>query len=429
MGITDPPTSAAPVVVGSFRSTLGPPTTLPAPDTGSDAFRDALPFGSDINTISAIAIANTSIANEIANNPTATGALIPPPVGSSYALDVVEKASAQTSKNIAGIILASIANPDNKSTIISSITGAYSTGGTIELDSTVSIALYAQIAIQSVPSLQPLSTIPKLFFCWPDSNNAFPILPVGPCVFATISGSGITYTFKDGSPDTIDCTSLAGTEFWNNGNGVKQTVVVGQEFITSKDKKNVFVQGLIGANNIIGLKCFLEDAPVLTPTGYRKIGTLKVGDFITTSTGTEVAIQSIHRQTVAPSNTTNPYIIPKGLFGAIADLPISPYHKVSVDGKMRAACNLGLDRKKMTSPFNYYNLELPNYEPIIVGGVTVESLLPITRISVTREEFSDILRRTYGDSMSQRDIHSVICKIRSLADGRIEMPVDKRNIR
>jgi hypothetical protein len=96
---------------------------------------------------------------------------------------------------------------------------------------------------------------------------------------------------------------------------------------------------------------------------------------------------------------------------------------------MHAACNLGLDRKKMSSPFNYYNLELPNYEPMIVGGVTVESLLPITRISVTREEFADILRRTYGDSMTQRDIHSVIRKIRSLADGRIEVPVDKRNIR
>ena len=165
------------------------------------------------------------------------------------------------------------------------------------------------------------------------------------------------------------------------------------------------------------------------PAGYRKIGTLKVGDLVTTATGGDVAIQSIHKETVAPGKATNPYVIPKGMFGAIADLPISPYHKVVVDGKMIPACNLGLDRKKMTAPFNYYNLELPNYETMIVGGVTVESLLPITRIAVTREEFIAIMKRSYGNGMSNHAFHYFLRNVRKLADGRIELPVDKRSLR
>jgi len=178
-----------------------------------------------------------------------------------------------------------------------------------------------------------------------------------------------------------------------------------------------------------GLKCFLEDAPVLTPSGYRKICTLKVGDLVTTATGVAVAIQMIHTQNVSPGPATNPYIIPKGKFGASGDLPISPQHKVVINGKMIPACNLGLDRKNMTMPFKYYNLELPDYEPIIVGGVTVESLFPIKRIIVTREEFGAILKRSYGASVSQSRIRSLLPMLRLLADGRIELPVDKRSIR
>lgn len=428
MDITEPPTSAAPV---TFRSTTaGPQTTLPPPDTGTPLFTESLPPGSANKELAAIANVNTQKANELLLNPTDAGERIPqPPVGTSYASGTVTTATVETSQNIAGIILSSLANPDTKSIIISSITETYSTGGTIKLDPTVAVALYAQLSVQSQTALPKLTTAPTISFCWPDTNNVFPILPFGPCLFATVSGSGKIYTFKDGSPDTIDCKDLDGTEYWNKGDSIKQNVIVGKEFSTSKDVKTVFVKGIIGANNIVELKCFLEDAPVLTPTGYRTIGTLKVGDLVTTATGKDVAIQSIHIDTVVPSKTNNPYIIPKGLFGAIADLPISPYHKVAVDGNMIAACNLGLDRKKMTTPFNYYNLELPNYETMIVGGVMVESLIPITRITVTREEFADILRRTYGDSMTKRDIHSVLQKIRHLADGGIEVPVDKRIIR
>ena len=428
MSTTDAPTTTSQAVI--YPTTQGPPpTTISPPDVGSETFTGALPAGANSGLIALQAQANTETANAVAADPGNAGSLIPSPLGgASYASGAVIEASVGTSQIFAGIILAAITNPVSKSDILSSITDTYNTGGTISLEETVVAALYAQIATTSETPLPPLATLQRSTFCWPDTNNVFPKLPFGPCLFATVSGSGVTYTFGDGSPDTIDCKDVDGTEYWNNGIGTKQTIVVGQDFVSTKDTKNAFVTGLVGAG-AIDPKCFLEDAPVLTPAGYRKIGTLKVGDLVTTATGGDVAIQSIHKETVAPGKATNPYVIPKGMFGAIADLPISPYHKVVVDGNMIPACNLGLDRKKMTSPFNYYNLELPNYETMIVGGVTVESLLPITRIAVTREEFIAIMKRSYGNGMSDHAFHYFLRNVRKLADGRIELPVDKRSLR
>ena len=96
---------------------------------------------------------------------------------------------------------------------------------------------------------------------------------------------------------------------------------------------------------------------------------------------------------------------------------------------MTEAKFLNLQQKRMTGSFTYYNLELPNYENMIVGGVIVESLFPIARVAVTPTEFQQILIATYGPRIPPEVIQQLQRQIRMLPDGRIEYPVDKRELK
>ena len=174
--------------------------------------------------------------------------------------------------------------------------------------------------------------------------------------------------------------------------------------------------------------CFLKDAPVLTPGGYRPIASLKVGDLVQTADGRSVAIQKVSIQKVVASAATNPFVVPKGKFGATKRLYISPNHKLLVVGEMvgemvaASSPSLGLDQKIMTGSFNYYNLELPAWENMIVAGVTVESLAPVRRITVTLAEFAALLVKTYGSDVTLAKIKDN-GRVRFLSDGRVNIPV------
>jgi hypothetical protein len=172
--------------------------------------------------------------------------------------------------------------------------------------------------------------------------------------------------------------------------------------------------------------CFLEDAPVLTPFGYKPISSLKKGDHILTPEGLSVPIEQVKIRNTIPHSSVNPLVIPKGMYGATEALPISPEHKVLVDGRMVEAKHLGLSRMMMLMPFDYYNLELPDYEQMVVAGVTVESLYPIMRISISGDEFKKLIHNKYGSAVTEEQLAVIHKKVRYLADGRIEIPVDKR---
>jgi hypothetical protein len=176
-----------------------------------------------------------------------------------------------------------------------------------------------------------------------------------------------------------------------------------------------------------GAICFLKDAPVLTPTGYKRISSLKVGDLVQTPEGNAVPIQSVKVQHTRPSQAVNPYVIPKGRFGATKELFISPEHKVQVNGAMTEAKSLGLKQHKMSEPFDYYNLELPNYEKMIVAGVTVESMFPITRVKISMEQFKHILVTKYGNATPEV-LARILRNIRILPDGCVEVPADRRAV-
>ncbi len=150
--------------------------------------------------------------------------------------------------------------------------------------------------------------------------------------------------------------------------------------------------------------CFLADAPVLTPTGSRPIHTIQVGDKVVTSAGRTVSVKRVFAKEYQPSASANPYVIPKGMFGALRTLPISPNHEVMTPAGMKKAKDLGLQRMKMTGPFTYYNLELEDWvrDNLVIAGVVCESLAPAERIVMTKAEFAQFVRSRYGPEAADR---------------------------
>jgi hypothetical protein len=120
------------------------------------------------------------------------------------------------------------------------------------------------------------------------------------------------------------------------------------------------------------ISCFFGDAPVLTPSGYRRIDSLRVGDKVTTLTGEDV-ITRVYKRLGSASPSINPYRIPAGTFGATKDLLISPKHAIAVKGKMIRAENCGLKQVTPQGLLTYYNLELASKSNMIIAGVEVES--------------------------------------------------------
>jgi hypothetical protein len=164
--------------------------------------------------------------------------------------------------------------------------------------------------------------------------------------------------------------------------------------------------------------CFLGDAPVKTPYGYRRMDSLKVGDRVSTPTGTAV-IQNIHCQNYAAGPSANPYVIPKGRFGATQELLISPRHKVAVNSHMVEARDLGLQQRDV-GQLTYYNLGLKGAN-MIVAGVTVESLAPLVRITISRAEFNLILAAQHGGRMTPE----IAAACHFLQDGTVSVPAHR----
>jgi len=120
------------------------------------------------------------------------------------------------------------------------------------------------------------------------------------------------------------------------------------------------------------IACFFKNAPVKTPSGYRRIDSLRVGDKVTTPTGVDV-ITRIYKRMGRTGPDNNPYRVPTGTFGALEDLYISPRHSISIAGKMVEAQKASLEQVDHKGVLTYYNLELAEHSNMIVAGVEVES--------------------------------------------------------
>jgi hypothetical protein len=167
--------------------------------------------------------------------------------------------------------------------------------------------------------------------------------------------------------------------------------------------------------------CFLGNAPVLTPTGYRRIDSLRAGDKVMTADGRAVAIQAVERRITVPGVNSNPYIVPKGTFGATETLAISPRHRIATADGMVEARALGLTQMPMRAAWCYYNLRLPSWrsDNLVVAGVETESLAPVERIRMTMAAFAGLMTRR----SSKRSLTELLALCKIHADGTIEAPV------
>jgi alpha-tubulin suppressor-like RCC1 family protein len=173
--------------------------------------------------------------------------------------------------------------------------------------------------------------------------------------------------------------------------------------------------------------CFLAGAPVLTPAGYRRIEELTEGDLVTTGDGRQVPIQRVKRTLVTAGPSVDPYVIPKGRFGATRRLLISPNHKVQTDDGMQEVRHLGLRQEEQSGQFVYYNLELPEWgrDTLVVAGVTCESLAPVRRVAMPLAVFKALLTAKYG-AVTPSVLEKVMRTCRMMPDGTVEAPVMRR---
>jgi hypothetical protein len=212
---------------------------------------------------------------------------------------------------------------------------------------------------------------------------------------------------------------------WNDG-----TATRGAGYSYSNVSQNLTLTAVWTENSPAGgggenAVCFLGNAPVLTPTGYRRIDSLVAGDMVRTADGRDVEIQRVkHQRILAPLSSVNPYVIPKGQFGATENLAISPRHCVAVPGRgMVEARELGLRQLSMRAAFDYFNLELPEWDNMVVAGVEVESLAPKKRVVMTTAEFRQLVSGTFGRSVDLAKLSEVA---RILSDGRIEVALTRK---
>jgi hypothetical protein len=176
-----------------------------------------------------------------------------------------------------------------------------------------------------------------------------------------------------------------------------------------------------------GAVCFLGSAPVLTPAGWARIDSLSMGDIVRTADGRDVAVTRVkHQRIEAPSAAVNPYVIPKGQWGATENLAISPRHCVAVPGRgMVEARELGLKQMPMRAAFDYYNLELPEWDNMVVAGVEVESLAPKKRVAMTVEQLAGLLATVPAEKRA-----TVLAKrVTAMADGKVTVEMSRKERR
>ena len=261
---------------------------------------------------------------------------------------------------------------------------------------------------------------------------------IGGTYFAGID-KAITRTYKyANSEDTLILNGVTGSQTFHSVSANSNTVLsLGASYTITFNNGApplTLTVNYLGCNGSTvapvsqGLTCFLAAAPVLTPAGYRPIASLRVGDRVTTAGGTSSAIRRISKQSVGASAETNPYKIPKGQFGAIEDLLISPNHCVLTTNGLVEARRLGLKQKAQKADITYYNLELETWANMIVAGVTVESLAPVQRVTVTMAEFEAMIKNSYGPmTVGLQQKIDRVCRF--LADGRVELPaISTKNV-
>lgn len=145
---------------------------------------------------------------------------------------------------------------------------------------------------------------------------------------------------------------------------------------------NISGTGLLAAtitHELSGAVCLTESCKVLTKSGYKNVGDIKVGDKLLTDKNKESVVKRIYKETKKVTEETKPYMVPKNYYGENKpnrDIFISGNHMIK-----NARKNLWyrtknvFEQKWESEEVTYYNFELENYmeDNMIVNGVIMES--------------------------------------------------------
>jgi hypothetical protein len=291
---------------------------------------------------------------------------------------------------------------------------------------TLTVAL---IGTPSAPTItthsMPNTTTLLLYFNAPSIEGDAPIISYTASATG-VSGSGAT------SPLTITVspgTAYSFTMYATNAGG-DGAVSSAYSLTTPTDVGSGGGSGSSGDSGSGGgsgtVPCFFGDAPVLTAKGYVRMDSLKEGDKVLTPEGAEVAVERAKCYRVAAGSSANPYVIPKGRFGATQKLLISPDHRVQTAAGMVPAKELGLKQEAREGFLTYYNLELAGGANMVVAGVAVESLAPVHRMVVPRAVFERLIATKYGGRGATEVAQMIARTCRMLEGDRVEIPVMRR---
>lgn len=181
-----------------------------------------------------------------------------------------------------------------------------------------------------------------------------------------------------------------GLSFSDNTNGINYNIFMlsGSEFVFNSQNGN----SALFTSESLTIFCLLENTKILTPTGYKLISDIEIGDYITSENDRKIKVKRIFWTDVDFIPRFFPYKIPKGELNAFENLYLSRGHAVKIDTKFKTPIYLGY--KKVTKKelnnigltrLRYYHIELECNEnetrrtnTLIANGVIVESLGPPT---------------------------------------------------
>ena len=157
-------------------------------------------------------------------------------------------------------------------------------------------------------------------------------------------------------------------------------------------------------SGITFVKCFLKGTNILTPSGYKQIEKLRVGEPVMTHDGRKVFIKKIRRSTPSPSVNTHPYVIRAGTridsYQCIQDLYLTPEHAILQSGVM-VPIQYTEFKQVTDQELIYYHIVLPNFytDTLIANGIPCESLCILGDPKIT----SMVVRSPYRKLLTSKE--------------------------
>jgi hypothetical protein len=165
------------------------------------------------------------------------------------------------------------------------------------------------------------------------------------------------------------------------GTALLQTLTVGSKItLGGKQKELLGIGTMMFGDTDPDPQCLVRGSRVATKQGLVNVEDIKTGDRVLTADGREVSVK-VYKTTLTTTETSAPYLIPKGYMGLKADLKLSPLHAFQIgkdvwhSPRYAATLTKKVQQYDLGKEVTYYHLECPNFftDNLLVDGCVVES--------------------------------------------------------